>query len=128
MRASHLVAAIFTLAGAPVLADPVLGTWQTEADNKGQVAMVRVTKCGTAFCGKITEVFDPSGNLITHPNVGKRVFWDMKPLGDGKYDGIAFVPAHNKQYPGQMRLMGDQLKVGGCVGPVCLNQVWRRVQ
>lgn len=119
-----------TLSGlaAPALADPALGLWLTEADKKGQVAHVSVTECGDALCGKIVKAFDPSGEQITTPNVGKRVFWDMTPVGDGKYEGRAFVPAHDREYAGQMTLNGNRLNVGGCLGPVCMSQDWTRVQ
>jgi uncharacterized protein (DUF2147 family) len=120
-------AALASLPGSAV-ADPALGLWLTEADKKGQVAHVAVTECGAALCGKIVKAFDPSGKQITTPNVGKRVFWDMTPLGNGEYEGCAFVPAHNREYAGQMTLKGNRLDVGGCLGPICMSQRWTRVQ
>ena len=122
-----IVFAISTLAGAAA-ADPAKGVWLTEADKKGQVAHVQVYSCGASLCGKIIKAFDSSGKQITTPNVGKRVFWDMASVGGGKYEGRAFVPAHNKEYAGVMNLKGNQLKVGGCLGPVCMSQKWKRVQ
>lgn len=113
---------------APASADPALGLWLTEADKKGQVAHVSVTECGAALCGKIVKAFNPSGEQITTPNVGKRVFWDMTPMGGGKYEGRAFVPAHDREYAGQMTLNGNRLNVGGCLGPICMSQDWTKVQ
>lgn len=113
---------------APASADPALGLWLTEADKKGQVAHVSVTECGAALCGKIVKAFNPSGEQITTPNVGKRVFWDMIPVGGGKYEGRAFVPAHDREYAGQMTLNGNRLNVGGCLGPICMSQDWTKVQ
>lgn len=113
---------------APASADPALGLWLTEADKKGQVAHVSVTECGAALCGKIVKAFNPSGEQITTPNVGKRVFWNMTPVGGGKYEGRAFVPAHDREYAGQMTLNGNRLNVGGCLGPICMSQDWTKVQ
>lgn len=127
MRAAIPLILGATLA-APVLADPAEGLWLTEADNRGQVAHVEVTSCGNAICGEIVRTFNRNGDSILHPNIGKRVFWDMKPVGDGDYEGRAFVPAHNREYPGQITLNGDAMRVGGCFGPICMSQDWRRVR
>ncbi|MCR8826334.1 DUF2147 domain-containing protein [Pseudosulfitobacter koreensis] len=106
-------------------ASPV-GTWKTEADKKGQTALVEAKPCGAGLCGTMVEVFDASGNQINHPNVGKRLFWDMVPSGDA-YEGRAYVPALNLEVNGTLKINGDTMKVGGCAGPVCQSQTWRRV-
>lgn len=111
----------------PALADPSLGLWMTEPDRKGQVAHIDVHRCGASLCGKVLRAFDISGKQVTTPNVGKLVFWDMKPTGSGKYEGRAWVPAHNREYDAGMRLSGNQLRVRGCLGPVCQGQTWKRV-
>ncbi len=128
MRAAAVPLILAIGLGAPALADPAEGLWLTEADNRGQVAHVEVTRCGDAICGEIVKTFNRDGNAILHPNIGKRVFWGMKPVGGGEYEGRAFVPAHNREYPGQITLDGNKMKVGGCFGPICMSQDWRRVR
>lgn len=115
--------------GTGISAEPALGTWQTEADKKGQIAHVEVTRCDAALCGKIVRTYNSEGERITTENVGKRVFWDVKPTGDGEYRGRAWVPAHDREYSAKMDLASeDRLKVSGCLGPLCRSQLWARVE
>ena len=115
-------------ASAAVSADPVLGTWQTGPDRKDQVAHVAVERCGASICGTIRRAFDSTGREIVTPNVGKRVFWGLQPVGARRYEGRAFVPAHGREYDGALILDGDRLTVKGCLGPICMSQKWRRVR
>ncbi len=117
-----LVLALWTSLGH---ASPV-GTWQTEPDKRGQTAHVVAEPCGAGVCGTMTRVFDPQGNQIDHPNVGKRLFWNMVPNGD-QYAGRAYVPALDIEVDGTIELDGDTMKVGGCAGPVCQSQTWLRI-
>lgn len=124
----HLAAAI--CAGAmPVAAaaETPLGTWATPPDAKGIFAHIEARPCGAATCGVIARTYDRQGRPVQTPNLGVRVFWDMTPAGEGVWKGHAFVPAHNRTYPGTMQVMGDRMKVKGCLGPVCQSQVWTRV-
>ena len=126
MRFMTMFVFTFALAG-PAFADPALGTWLTEPDRKGQVAHVRVYECARAICGEIVRTFNAAGQQIAHPNVGKRVFWNMTPAGGGTYEGRAFVPAHNREYAGELLLAGNRMTVMGCLGPICQSQTWTRV-
>lgn len=131
MRLTYVLAATGMAAalGTAISAEPALGTWQTEADKKGQIAHVEVTRCDAALCGEIVRTYDSEGERITTENVGKRVFWDVKPTGDGEYRGRAWVPAHDREYSAKMDLEGDdRLKVSGCLGPLCQSQLWARVE
>lgn len=107
-------------------ASGVEGIWRTESDSRGQTALVTARPCGDAFCGAITSVLDPNGRPIQHPNIGRRVFWEMKPVATGTYQGKAYVPAFKKNFPAEMRLSGRNLVVRGCAGPVCKSQKWQR--
>ncbi len=118
---------VFTL-GAPtaLAADPV-GLWRTQPDQKGQVANVKATPCGSAICGTIVKVYDRGGTPIAAPTVGQKVFWDMARQGTD-YVGRAFVPAHQREYRGRLSVAGNRMTVSGCLGPVCQSQVWTRLQ
>ena len=122
------MAACAALLAAPASAEPATGVWRTEADGKGQTALVASRPCGDALCGTITEVMDSDGRTIEHRNVGRRIFWDMRPVSPGVYQGRAFVPAFGAEYEGTMTLQGNSMKVGGCFGPICKTQTWTRVQ
>lgn len=113
---------------ALAVADTPVGIWQTPRDNKGVVAHIEARPCGAATCGVIARTYDRTGQLVQTPNLGVRVFWDMVPAGTGQWKGRAFVPAHNRTYPGVMQLKGDRMVVKGCLGPVCQSQTWTRVK
>jgi uncharacterized protein (DUF2147 family) len=114
---------------APVAAaDGLVGTWATPRDNKGIVGHVEVKFCGApAVCGVIMRTYDQEGHQVHTRNLGVRVFWDMLPAGEGRWEGMAYVPLYDKTYKGQITLNGNQAKVGGCFGPICKSQVWTRV-
>ncbi|KAJ01862.1 DUF2147 domain-containing protein [Sulfitobacter mediterraneus] len=123
-----ITAALFAvgLAGG-ALADPVLGVWKTEVDD-GAYAHVKFAPCGPNFCGKIVRTFNAEGEYKS-PNLGKTLFIDMTPDGNGKYSGSAWRPANGKIYKGSMTLKGNKLKAGGCVaGIICIKNTLTRIK
>ncbi|SLN35482.1 hypothetical protein AQS8620_01238 [Aquimixticola soesokkakensis] len=128
MRLKHLcAAALATLAlAAPVAAqDAVAGTWQTQVDD-GAYAFVEIAPCGDKLCGTIARTFNADGEYKS-ANLGRPIVWDMVAQGDGTYkDGKIWQPSTDKVYNSKMALSGDQLKVSGCVGPICKGQTWVR--
>ncbi|WP_139816225.1 DUF2147 domain-containing protein [Planktotalea arctica] len=128
MQWSGFITALFlSLAPLVAQAENPIGTWHTEPDAKKQTAHVLVTKCGTGFCGKMVRAFDQSGKQIAHKNVGKRLFWDAKPIGKGDFAGRAYVPLLGKDFPATMTVTNSRMIVKGCGGPVCKSQRWTRV-
>lgn len=127
MRA--FLAAVLIVLARPAAADPAVGIWLTEPDRKDLVSHIAIRPCGTALCGRILRAFDPSGREVMTPNIGKDLFWDVKPQGGGHYDGgTVRVPLLNVTARARMTLEGDRLRVLGCRGPVCDGQVWRRLE
>lgn len=122
------IAAALVLAASPALADPVLGVWQTQPDD-GAYAHVTMAPCGQAICGKITRTFNAQGEYRS-PNIGKTLVIDMKPAGNGRYNGQVWRPSNDRVYTGRIDLAGDQLKLAGCVagGLLCSSQTWARVK
>ena len=122
-------AAILGLAGAAEAADPVVGTWKTQADDNGKFGLVTISPCGDRICGTITRAYGSSGEPISSPTVGRRMIWDMVPAGGGSYvDGQIWAPDRDKTYKSKMTLDGDSLKVEGCVLGFCRGQTWARVR
>ncbi|MEM6303476.1 MAG: DUF2147 domain-containing protein [Pseudomonadota bacterium] len=119
-------AAAIGLAGA-AFADPAVGTWQTQVDD-GAYAHVKMSKCGSAVCGKIARTFNDSGEYNS-PNLGKTLVIDMKPSGGGAYEGKVWRPSNNKVYIGKMQVNGNALRLSGCVagGLICSKQTWKRL-
>ncbi len=121
--------AMLGLAGAAEAADPVLGTWKTQADDNGKFGLVALSPCGERICGTITRAYGPSGEPIASPTVGRRMIWDMVPAGGGAYvDGKIWAPDRDKTYNSRMTLEGDLLRVEGCVLGFCRGQTWARLR
>ena len=120
------VAALLLGAGA-ALADPVLGTWQTEPAD-GAFAHVRMQPCGDAICGTIARTFNAEGEYRSD-TIGRQIVRGMVPQGDGRYEGRVWRPSNDKVYLGKIDLEGDRLKLRGCVagGLICASQTWARV-
>lgn len=127
MRLAMSFALLIGTAGA-ALAGPATGTWQTEPDKKGIIAHVNVYDCGNAVCGEITRTFNSKGQEIKAASLGQKVIRNATPTGNGKYEGRAWVPAHQREYPAGMTVRGDRMTVRGCMGPVCMSQNWTRIQ
>ncbi len=109
--------------------DPAIGLWQTPPDRKDLISHIEVRECGGDLCGRIKVAFDSSGQQVVTPNIGKELFWDMSPIGDGSYaGGTVWVPLLNVRAQATMRLAGDQLHVRACKALVCDGQVWARVR
>lgn len=130
VRTTILTLISASLFAAPALAqDPVEGIWAAPPDQKGQIGHIEIKPCGESLCGTIIKAYAPNGEEVMTPNVGKRLFWNMEVQGDGHYGGgRVYVPAHKKEYDAKMKLSGRQLKVKGCVGPICQGQNWQRVK
>ncbi|MFY0680567.1 MAG: DUF2147 domain-containing protein [Thalassovita sp.] len=112
----------------PVFADPMVGVWATAPDHKGQIAHVKAQRCGESLCGRITHAYDKSGKEVTTPNVGKRLFWDMKPAPKGGYKGKGWLPSRDMVFNAKVKVSGNQMTVRGCIAMICKSQTWTRVK
>ncbi|WP_370287232.1 DUF2147 domain-containing protein [Pseudooceanicola nanhaiensis] len=120
-------AAALALTAGAASADPVEGMWKTEVDD-GAYAIVRMAPCGAKICGTIARTFN-SGGEYRSPSIGKALVWDMEPQGGGAYaNGKIWRPSNDKVYKSKMQMSGDDLKVSGCIGPICLGQNWTRAR
>jgi uncharacterized protein (DUF2147 family) len=115
------------LFASPAVAEPLVGLWLTKPDAKGQVAHVRAEPCGAALCGTIIRAFDQQGVLVSTPNVGRRIFWDVQPVSGAEYRGTGWLPLRDMTFKARLRVEQDNLIVSGCIGPICQNQTWTRV-
>ncbi len=104
------------------VAQDATGLWLRDTGR----SQVRISPCGDALCGSIFWLKEPSGLA----RVGQRVFYNMKPQGDGTWKGAAFNPEDGKTYSGTMKLSGDALTTAGCVlgGLICKSAHWTRVR
>lgn len=129
---SFFTAAAFgmTFATSAFAADPIVGTWQTIADDNGNSGQIRIVECGAAICGTLVASFDAQGKQFKSENQGRQLIWDMKNEGGGKYaGGKVFSPDRDKTYNGQLVLSGNSLDVKGCVLGICRSGgKWTRVK
>jgi uncharacterized protein (DUF2147 family) len=119
----RLFAATITIFTAvPALANDPSGIWLRDTG----ASRVRIAKCGDAFCGHIVWLKDANGPA----KVGQRIFFDMKPAGEGKWEGKAFNPEDGQNYTGKMTLSGKSLTTAGCRlgGLVCRSVNWSKVE
>ena len=123
-RTCLTVAATFvgiTFVSLPATAADATGIWLR---NTG-ASKVKIAPCGTALCGNIVWLKDPATSLA---KIGEKIFFDMKPDGDGYWAGSAFNPEDGKTYTGKMSLSGNTLTTRGCVfgGIICKSVTWSR--
>lgn len=123
-----LTALLLLALGAPASADPVLGTWASPPDHKGQTGHMHLSRCGAAICGTLVRAFTKAGAPTVTPNVGKLLLWDMVPNGGNAYRGRVYVPLMKGEFPAEVLVSGNRLTVRGCnrVG-LCRAQTWTRV-
>ena len=130
MRSTALISVVFFAGAVPVLAsDPILGTWLSPPDTKGQTGHLVMSECGVAFCGTMVETFDAAGNPVTLKSTGREMIWDMVNEGGGRYGGgKVWIPSINQTLPADLKLDGTALTVHGCLKvALCRSQVWHRI-
>lgn len=103
-------AAILLASTTFAFADPIEGNWRTESG-----ATAKIAPCGSSFCITMTSG-DYSGRKIGQ----------MTPSGSNKYKGEVTDPTEDKTYSGKAELMGNTLKLEGCVLMFCKAQNWTR--
>lgn len=121
---------IFVLVFWPhlVAAEALLGTWLSPPDARGQTGHVVMRSCSDGMCGTLERAFGSNGSAANSRNLGRRLLFNVRPIGRGEYQGRAFVPLLGRDYPATLSLQGDQLLVTGCAaGAICKKQIWKRV-
>ena len=121
-KASLVLLALATPAGAT--AQGLEGKWA----NPKRSVIVRVDKCGNAWCGNVSWANPHNQEKGMTP--GTRVLSNLHPVGDGIYKGSAFDPKRDMGGSATVRQVGpDIMVVKGCalLNLVCKEQRWTRV-
>ena len=121
-KASLILLALAVPAGAT--AQTLEGKWA----NPKRSVIVRVGKCGNAWCGNVSWASQKNRDKGMTP--GTRVLNNLRPAGDGLYKGSAFDPKREMSGSATVRQVGpDVMMVKGCtlLGLVCKEQRWTRV-
>jgi uncharacterized protein (DUF2147 family) len=127
-RTLILVASL--LLAAPASAQALEGQWTNYKKN----VVVQVERCGPAYCGRVVQASAKAQAKArrggTPRLIGTQILTGLKPLGDGRYRGRAFVPKRNIHATATVRQLNDNvMQVSGCVlgGLLCDNEKWTRV-
>jgi uncharacterized protein (DUF2147 family) len=135
---------LFTGAAAALLTVSALGTAATAASaaqptgvwrNPKNSVHVRVQPCGSSnVCGTVVwanaRAQEKARKAGTPNLVGKQLFQEFRPTGDGSWDGKVLVPDLAKTVSGQLHPAGPNAIVAkGCLlGRVlCKTQTWTRL-
>ena len=129
-RTAILIAALMLAAPAAASAQAIEGEWTNYKKN----VVVQVERCGPAYCGRVvraTEKAKEKARKGGTPNlIGTQILTGLKPLGDGRFRGQAFVPKRNIHATATVRQVSDDvMQVQGCVfgGLLCDSERWTRV-
>ena len=102
--------------------------------NPKRSVIVRVARCGTAWCGTVVQASDKAKATArrggTAKLIGTQILSGVRSDGNGAFKGRAFDPKRNIRAAATIRLIGSNvLVVKGCVlgGFVCKEQRWNRV-
>lgn len=130
------VALVATTALAQSVA-PIGGRWRTE-DGRAVIAIGPCTTGGAAMCGRISRflVPEPAGGALdgnnpdralrSRPLLGAAILTNLTPRG-GAWHGRGYSPADGRNFNATVTLLvGDRLRVRGCVAVFCRTQVWTR--
>lgn len=119
---------LFAATGA-ANAQGISGIFQTQANDNGDVGMVRFAPCGPHYCGTLVQSFHADGKAFDSASHGRNIVWDMQDNGGGAFSGgKIWDPGADKTYASKMQLSGDRLTVSGCIAILCRNQTWVRVK
>jgi uncharacterized protein (DUF2147 family) len=124
--------AVSLLLAAPAAASAqaIEGQWTNYKRN----VVVQVERCGAAYCGRVVQASAKAREKArkggTPRLIGTQILTGLKPIGDGKFRGRAFVPKRNIHATATVRQLNDNvMQVQGCVlgGLLCDNEKWTRV-
>ncbi len=128
------LALVLAAAAAPAVASgrpSIEGRWT----NPKRSVIIDVDRCGPAFCGTVVwanaEAKGDAREGGTRNLVGRRIFSDLKPAGNGAYRGRVFLPKRGIHASATVAPAGSNaLSVKGCAiaGVLCREQRWTRVR
>ena len=125
-----LAASLLLAAPATASAQAIEGQWTNYKKN----VVVQVERCGAAYCGRVVQASAKAQEKArkggTPRLIGTQILTGLKPVGDGKFRGRAFVPKRNIHATATVRqLNANVMQVQGCVlaGLLCDNEKWTRV-
>ncbi len=138
------VVALFAM-GLPAAASAALagsdatGVWRMA---NGKVT-VHLAPCGSNLCGTVIglkkpldkqgkpklDKENPNASLRHRPVIGLTILSNLKPSGDGRWNGTIYNPDDGNTYKSKLRLQNaNMMKVEGCVSVFCKSMKFIRVK
>ncbi len=116
--------AVATIALSSVaLADPIEGNWKQYSDNGKLETMVKISKSGNSFTGKIVKAYSKDAKKF----VGATIIRNLKAKGKNKYAGGKITdPSSKKSYRLTAKVNGKKLQLRGYLGPFYRTQNWKK--
>jgi len=113
------------------------GLWLTQAKD----AHVEITDCGDGTpCGALVwvepetavsdyDIRNDDPQLRGRTLIGVPIVWGYSRGQKDWRGGYIYNPEYGETYKSSMRLQKDgRLKVKGCLGPLCITNIWTRVE
>ena len=123
----YALIALLSVTAAVPPASPIEGRWT----NPKQSLVVRISRCGSNYCGIIEAAHDrPGAKGSSASLVGTQVLGGFRRAANGSFTGKAFDPRHGVASNAVIRVTSpNSLAIKGCVvgGLLCKEQHWRRV-
>jgi len=130
------VAICFTPLSAHASAHEVYGLWMSEAKD----GHIEVSDCGDGTpCGRLVWI-DPhkadtlldarnkNKDLRSRALIGVPIIWDFERSKKGWKSGKIYNPEDGKTFSARVKRQDiDHLQVKGCLGVICITNIWTRV-
>ena len=115
----------------------IVGTWKTVRHG----AEVRIADCGNGSpCGTLVafgpdmadghtqDDRNPDRSLRSRPLQGLPILWGYTAEEEGWRGGRLYNPETGQVFRSSLTLLSEtDLKVRGCLGPLCRSQIWTRI-
>jgi uncharacterized protein (DUF2147 family) len=106
------------------------GTWR----NTNDTVHLRAAKCGAAMCGTVVwaipKAREDAKNGSGRDLIGRELFENFRPAGDGQWKGKVFIPDLNTRASATVTPTSrNTMLVSGCLmfGLACKTQHWWRI-
>lgn len=106
------------------------GIWR----NPKNSVHIKVQPCGKNVCGTVVwanaRAKEKARKAGTPALVGRQLFEELRPTGQGAWNGRVFVPDLGRSFSGSIRAAGpNNIVASGCLlGRIfCKSQIWTRV-
>lgn len=139
IAAALLVMCLPAAASAALAESHATGVWRMA---NGKVT-VQLAPCGSNLCGTVIglkkpldkqgkpklDKENPNASLRGRPVIGLTILSNLKPAGDGRWNGTIYNPDDGNTYKSKLRLQNaNMMKVEGCVSVFCKSMKFIRVK